>query len=132
MTGLSTHCPVCGTVIRPGLIPARRDASFSCFRCRVRLEVVASRSWPIVAFSIGFSILFCFALGLGRQTLTPAILTSGLMFYCLGEFLRSVLAVPKLIRTQHKEKLLPQAKTVSFAAPRRVSTFKPYRSKRLP
>ena len=82
-------CPVCGTSIRPELIPTARDASFSCSSCRTQLAVVASDPVPVAVVSVLLSLGLCVMLGLRGLGLVFALIGATAMFYCLGALVRS-------------------------------------------
>ena len=104
------RCPVCGTSIRPELVPTARDASFPCSRCRTQLEVTAPDPLPILAVSVLLSLGLCLFLELrGLGLVLTAILTTA-VFYLSGSLLRSLLAVPKLKQSQSKQAVLHPAK----------------------
>jgi uncharacterized paraquat-inducible protein A len=61
---MSIRCPACGAALQPEAIPAARDASFQCSRCRTELEVTAPDPVPVLAVSVMLSVGFSFLLGL--------------------------------------------------------------------
>ena len=106
MAGSSTRCPVCGIVISPSLIPSDCGVSFPCTRCRTQLELVARDPLPVLAASVALSIGLCFTLELQGFALLMMAIGATALFYWLGKLLRSMLATPKLQRSQSRAKML--------------------------
>jgi hypothetical protein len=109
---MSIRCPVCGTVLQPESIPAVRNTSFQCPRCRTQLEVTASDPVPIFAASVMLSVASCVLMALRGFVLIAAILVVTAMLYWLGKLVRSFLAAPKLERSRSGDRLLHLAKRV--------------------
>jgi hypothetical protein len=109
---MSIRCPVCGANIQPGAIPSVRNNWFACSRCRAQLTVAASDPRPVLAVSVALSAGFCLALGVRGYVLILAIVAATMIFYGLGQFLRSFVAAPKLQRSGSEDKVLHLAKRI--------------------
>ena len=109
---MSIRCPVCGTFLQPELIPAIRNPSFTCSRCRTQLEVAASDPVPIFAASVMLSVASCVLMALRGFVLIAAILVVTAMLYWVGKLVWGFLAAPKLKRSQSGGKLLHLAKRI--------------------
>jgi hypothetical protein len=55
-------CPVCRIGILPGRIPASRDGSFLCMRCRTELALAHPNRMPVLLASASTSLVVCLAL----------------------------------------------------------------------
>ena len=106
MTSSSTRCPVCGIVIAPSLIPSDCGVSFACTRCRTQLELAACDPLPVLAASVALSIGLCFVLELEGFALVVMAIGATALFYWLGKLLRSMIATPKLQRSQSRATML--------------------------
>jgi hypothetical protein len=108
----TAKCPVCGARIDSGLIPTAGNTPFACSRCRTQLEVAASDPLPILAVSAVLSVGFSFGLGLRGVALFLTMAVATAIFYWVGWFLRSFVAIPKLEKSQSAGKLLHAARRI--------------------
>jgi hypothetical protein len=100
-----SHCPVCGSNIQIGSIPAVRKISFECSRCRAQLEVSAPDVTPIVAISGVLSLILCVIWGLRGQLFILAVVCLAAIFHMGARLVQTIVATPKLQKSQSKNKL---------------------------
>ncbi len=112
MARSSTGCPVCGVVIAPCLIPSDGGVSFPCTRCRSQVELVACDPVPVLAASVALSVGLCLTLELQGLAFAGTAIGLTALFYWLGKTLRSMLATPKLQKSQSRGKMLHVPKSV--------------------
>jgi hypothetical protein len=107
-----------------GVIPALRDTSFQCFRCRTSLQVAASDPIPILAASVVFTFGLCVALGLRGFVFTAAIVGTTGILYWLGKLVRSLIANPTLEKAKSSDTLLASAKRIHPSASGRSTSLR--------
>ncbi len=76
------------------------------------MEVAATDQVRMMVVSVVLSLGLCVALGLRGFALILAIVVATAAFYWLGQFLRSVIATPKLGKSRTGDKQLPLARRI--------------------
>src|ERR1700679_3031144 len=103
------RCPVCGSEIAVGLVPAIPDAPFSCPHCRHKLAVLTPDRLPLFMLSVLLSSCLCLLLPVRGMTLLVTVIGAVAGFYWLGRFLRDAIAIPKLRRVRTEGNLLSRS-----------------------
>ena len=105
---MSITCPVCGKILPPELIPAARDASFPCSRCRAQLEASPHDAVPMAAISVVLSFALSVAWSLKGQAFVLISVGLATVFYLVGRLVQTVVAAPRLQKSRSDKKLLRQ------------------------